>query len=177
MQNFYVALSTEQYAALLKNKTLPPTVIENGHPAFLFTEDKAYWTQKISEQDNLEDVNGYAYALVVEFQMDPGVIHGLVGNPATGRLSERIYEYYGRLGRKTDIPQLKPEDTNVFCVMDAYESDETADRVSQLCMLKVESTAHPLWEYFCGETPVIKCIGAVPGAPEAAHAMLSLMED
>jgi hypothetical protein len=175
MRNLYVALSTAQYASLKKNKALPPTVEENGCPAILFSEDKTHWIDKLRAQKDLDDVNGYDYAFIIEFRMDPRVLNDLIENPETGRLSEKIYNYYAELGKQTDIPQLQPDDTNVLCVMDVYESEETDDTVSQLWMLKVESTSHDLWEYFRSETPVINCIGAIPGAKEAADALAESM--
>jgi hypothetical protein len=176
MRNLYVALSTAQYVAVKKTKMLPPTIEENGCPAILFSEDKLYWIKKLRAQQDLEDVNGYAYAFIIEFKMDPAVLNSLIQDPKTGRLSEKIYDYYAQLGKETHIPQLQANDTNVLCVMDTYESDATEDNISQLWMLKVESTDHPLWLNFCSDTRVISCIGAIPGAPEAANVLAASLD-
>lgn len=172
MQKLYVALNTKQYAELTQQKVLPPTNEDKGSQVFFFTEDKHYWIRKIEEQQDVEDIHAYTYAFIIEFKLAPSVLKGIVESVRTGRCSQRIYEYYRQLGKATDIPEYKPDDVNVLCVMDVYESSETADGVSQLWMLKVENTQSELWRLFISETRTISCIGSIPGAAEAAASLI-----
>jgi hypothetical protein len=71
------------------------------------------------------------------------------------------------------VPEFEKEDTNVLCLLDVYESNETHDGVSQKWILKVDSKKNDLWLYFSTKTHKISCIGAIPSSIEEAKRFLS----
>ncbi len=163
----YTALSVTQYAELLNTKNVPLGEFSNDF-GLEFTEDKAHWHDRIKNQEDLESVIDYQYSIIIEFETDTKTINSIIGDSKTGRLSEKVVNYYQQLEKPVELPVLSEQDVNVLCIMDIYESQETTDGISQLWKLLVNSAENELWCLFTESVHKISCLGAIPGAVEEA---------
>ncbi len=166
----YTALSVTQYAELLNTKNVPLSQFSNNF-GLEFTEDKAHWLDRIKNQEDLESVVDYQYSIIIEFEADAKTINSIIGDTKTGRLSEKVVDYYQQLEKPVGLPTLTEQDVNVLCILDVYENEETADGVSQLWKLLIDSAESELWYLFTGSVHKISCVGAIPGAVEEAQQM------
>jgi hypothetical protein len=116
----------------------------------------------------LESIADYKYALLISFDVESAWVNSIMNSESTGRLSEQMTAYHKALDKASTIPQLSPTDNNVLCILDAYESNETADKMAQKWLLKVDAEDSPLWQSFSKETCRISCVGGIPGALEVA---------
>lgn len=172
MGKLYTAFSVNQYSEVLRTKELPVQTLEGNVLGLEFTEDKSFWIEQLKNQEDLEDVADYKYAVVIEFEIKANVLNTMITSDATGRLSKKITQYYKELNKPMTLPTLKTGEVNILCVLDVYESDETQDGISQQWMLKVDSIESDLWKTFSEGVFKIICLGAIPGAIEKAKDLL-----
>jgi hypothetical protein len=169
----FTAVSVKQYAELINSRNLPLSKFKHNF-GLEFTEDKSFWYDRITNQEDLDNVVDYKFAIIIEFEADAQTINAIITNPQNGRLSERMIGYYNSINKPIIIQELKQNDINVLGIMDIYESDETADGISQLWQLFVDSPQSELWHLFTSSVHKIACLGGIPGSLEAAK---SLVED
>jgi hypothetical protein len=170
MPKFYTALNVQQYAQLLVTKNMPLTIGEGAYRLY-FTEDADYWVAKLKAQEDLEHVADYQYSILLEFEMNPKMINDLIESEETGHFSQKMVDYYKTINKPLMIKPLHHTETNVLCIEDVYESEETEDGISQLWLLKTDSKESDIWKTFSQAIHKIACIGAIPGAVEAADAL------
>jgi len=168
MVELFTAVSVNDYRKIMTTKDIPLTTLKQGEMGISFAEDRAYWIQKIQDQDDLDDVEQYQYALLIAFEVEPSTINKLIEGPETGRFSPKMKTYYQQLKKPQTIPTLNEEDKDVLCLLDAYESEETDDGISQAWLLKVSASESAVWQRFLKGVHKITCIGGIPGAMEAA---------
>ncbi len=168
MGKLYFSINTKQYLELLKNKRVSPQPLENGGMGIVFTEDKKYWVDKIEEQPDLDNVSDYKYSILMEIEIDAAVLNSMMINPETGRLSDKIHEYYRLIEKSSLLKRYAPEETNILCILDIYKSDENEDGLSQVWLLKVDSEHIQLWKNFSENIDKMVCIGGIPGAEKEA---------
>lgn len=168
----YTAINVKQYSELLLTNKLPLLTLEEGVLGLEFTEDKLHLIEKIKNQEDLENIIEYKYAAVIEFEVKAEVLNSLIESKDTGRLGQKIIAYYKTINKPYTVPALKKVDTNVLCIMDIYESEETHDGISQKWMIKVDSENNDLWTVFSTNIHKISCIGAIPGSVEEAKRLM-----
>jgi len=169
MVKLYTSLNVSQYSEVLKTKNLPLINLDENFLGLEFTEDKNYWIQALKNQEDLDDVSDYKYSVIIEFEIETKVLNPLIESRETGRFSHKIIEYHEVLKKEISTPQLLEGETNVIAVLDIYESDETNDGISQKWMLRAENENSELWNKFLAGVYKISCLGAIPGAVEAAR--------
>ena len=170
MPKLYTALNVQQYAELLKSRNIPLTIGEGAYRLY-FTEEAAYWIEKLKAQDDLEQVEDYQYSILIEFELNAKVINDLIESEETGRFAQKMVDYYKTLNKPLRIKPLHHTETNILCIEDVYESEDTEDGISQLWMLKTDSKESEIWKKFSNAIHKIVCVGAIPGAVEAADAL------
>ena len=168
MVKLYTSLNVEQYSRVLKTKNLPLVSLGENHLGLEFSEDKKYWVEALTNQEDLDNVVDYKYSLIMEFEIKAEVLNSLIESTETGRFSQKIMDYHKAINKKTNISELKEADTNVIVVLDAYESDETHDGVSQKWMIRAKNENSELWKSFLAGIHKLSCIGGIPGAIEEA---------
>ncbi len=169
MGKLYTSLSVNQYSKILKTKNLPLISLDENTLGLEFTEDKKYWIESISNQEDVDNVADYKYSILIEFEVETKTLKPLIESPETGRFSEKIIEYYKALNKVATLPQLSEDDTNILAVLYIYESDETHDGVSQKWMIKAESENSEIWQTFLTGIHKVSCLGGIPGAVEEAR--------
>lgn len=173
MGKLYFAVDTKQYTEILKTENIFPTIIDKGSLVLTFTEDKKYWMDKIIEQADLDNIEDYKYSVLIEFEIEASILNSLITDPAVGRLSDNMYEYYRKLNKKSTIKKLISEETNILCITDVYETSETPDGISQIWTLKVDSINNKVWTLFCENIHTITCVGEIPGASGISKQFIS----
>lgn len=173
MGKLYTALNVIQYCEVLKTKELSLLKLGEGLLVFEFTEDKTYWIEQLKNQDDLENVVDYKYSVLIEFDIDDISLNSLIESDVIGRLSEKIIQYYRDLNKPITLPEFKNGETNVLCILDVYESNDTLDGISQKWIMKTDSEESELWRTFSNGIFKISCLGAIPGAIEEAKHLLT----
>ena len=95
----------------------------------------------------------------------------MIESEETGRFSQKMVTIYNFLGKELTIKPLQHTETNILCLLEVYESEETEDRISQSWMLRTDSAESDIWQNFSTAIYRVACIGAIPGAVEAANAL------
>jgi hypothetical protein len=173
MGKLYTALNVNQYSEVLRIKELPLLVFDKSVFGLEFTEDKSFWIEQLKNQEDLENVADYKYSIIIEFEMDGTTLNSLIKSQITGRLSEEITKYYRKINKPITLPELKNGETNVLCILDVYQSDETEDGISQRWILQTDTKESELWKSFLNGISKISCLGAIPGAVEEAKFLLT----
>ncbi|MFT5822199.1 MAG: hypothetical protein ACI8ZM_003455 [Crocinitomix sp.] len=163
----YTALNVKEYAELLKTKNIPLCQYPNSI-GLEFTEDKAYWLERVKNQEDLDHVIDYQHSIIIEFEANTATINSIIQDPKSGRLSKKLIEYYQQLKKPIFIPELNELDVNVLCIIDVYKSEATTDGISQHWQLFIDSVESDLWQLFSQSVHKISCLGALPGAMEEA---------
>jgi hypothetical protein len=161
MGKLYFATDRKGYVEMLTNKQIPLTKLDTHTVGLIFTEDKKYWVTKIQSQEEKDILEDYIYTNLVEFEIDASFINSLMENSEIGRFSDKIYEYYKMLNKRSEVKKITPNETNVLCILDVYESDETPDKIAQLWSIKVDSKNSKLWVDFCENVQKIRAIGGI----------------
>lgn len=162
----YTAISIAAYRELLENKNFGLQPLGEGLKGLYFSEDKAYWVNQIKEQADEDNLESYAYALMLRFDLPSELINELMMDEEVARLSPRILEYYAALGKDSHLQAHQADDEEVLCLLDVYESEETEDGISQSWMLQVPNEETALWQVFRESIGKIECLGGIPGARE-----------
>lgn len=173
MANLYTAVNVKQFSEVLKTKNFCLTELEGNTQGLIFTEDKTYWINELQNQKDLENISDYKYSMLIEFVVDYKLINSLISDTKTGRLSQKLVDYYDALNKPRMIKMLEDNDTNVLCILDTYECEETTDGLSQKWLLKVESEESEIWQSFLNGVHRLSAIGGIPGAAEAANELLT----
>jgi|GEM_PF-6263423 hypothetical protein len=168
MSKFYFATSIQHFAEILYHKQLTPITLADASSGILFTEDRKYWIEKIEAQNDKDNIEDYAYAVNIELEIDTSFFTSLMANANTGRFSDKVAAYHKRVNKNISVKKLDVTDTNVLCLLDVYESDETSDNISQLWLLKVSNTESKLWIDFTNNIIKMSCPGGLDGATELA---------
>jgi hypothetical protein len=162
----YTALSIPAFRQLKTTQSFGLQDLGEGIEGLYFTEDKAYWVERIKEQDDEAKLEDYQYALLIRFSLPAELIHEIMSDPEVARLSPRMLEYHNAIGKTSHIRPHQPKDEEVLCLLDVYESSETEDGISQAWMLQVSSEEAALWMVFKESIQKIECLGGIPGAME-----------
>lgn len=169
MGTLYTAINVERYKEMTQSKALPLFPVEDLYH-FEFSEDKSFWVKRLTEQDDLEDVAAYRYSIIVEFEIDAEALNKILFTEGTGRMSTSYRDMYRETKHsEPPFPELTDNDVNVLALMDVFESQETADGVSQLWRFVVDSKESHLWMQFCAAVNKISLQGGIPGAVEEAE--------
>ena len=170
MQKCYFATNVKTYLEILSKKQLILSSSENNGLKngfeLIFSEDKDYWMTKISDQPDEQNPKNYEYAFLIEFDMNSNFINTTMDNPAISRISDAIAGYYELVDKPLTMKLLTPDETNILCVLDAYQSEENADGIGQLWFIKVETEKSQLWLDFCENVMSINAVGSIPEAEE-----------
>ncbi len=162
MAKLFTALNVEQYKYLISNLSLPLIELEENKKGITFTEDKLYWTEKIKNQEDKENLADYQFSILIEFEIKATDLNLLFEN--SGRFSNKIAEYYRSIQKTLTKQILREDEIDFISIDDVYESSETQDGISQKWSIITQSEFSEIWSFFTKKTHKIACIGAIPGA-------------
>ncbi len=127
MMRLFTAYS---WAGLLALRSAKELLLEDGE-GLLLSDDMSFWRERLTSQEDREDLAEYRYAAVVQIDLDGQVIEDLLDNPRFGRVSQEVAHMFEQLGRPGPASVLRPTDADVFVLQAIVLSPSASDGMAQ----------------------------------------------
>ncbi len=127
MMRLFTAYS---WAGLLALRSAKELLLE-GDEGLLLSDDMSLWRERLTSQQDRDDLVEYRYAAVVQVDLDAQVLADLLADPRCGRVSNEVAGMFGQLGRAQPAPVLQPGEPDVFVLEAIVESVSASDGMAQ----------------------------------------------